>query len=95
MARAMANYVFAPLLAVLAVLAVLSVHGVVPSTRPVTPAVIVCPAGARQQAGREIGTARFNRPARPAPIPYASRIQSRPAIIGLFQRPPPASPLFS
>ena len=89
MARAIVQYIF------VALLAVVSAHEVVPSTRVVTPAVIVCRAGEKQPIHSEIRTVQPDRRRQPLPPLYVSRTRSGPVATDLFQRPPPASPFFS
>jgi hypothetical protein len=89
MARAMVKYIF------VALLAVVSAHEVVPSTRVVTPTVIVCHAAEEQPIYSEIRAVHPDRRRQPLPPLYMSRIRSGPVATDLFQRPPPASPFFS
>jgi len=89
MARAVAKYVFA------ALLALLSTQAAVPSLRVVGAAEIVWCAKAEQQVPREARRIRPQIPVgRPAPA-YTSRTKPEPAGAGLFQRPPPTLFLFS
>lgn len=88
MARAVAKYVFAALLALLSTQAA-------PSLRVVGAAEIVWCAQAEQQAPREARPIRAHVPAgRPASA-YVSRTRPEPDAAVLFQRPPPTPFLFS
>jgi hypothetical protein len=89
MARAIVKYIF------VALLAVVSVHEAAPSTRVITPAVIVCRASEKQPIYSEIRTVQPDRRRQPLPPLYVSRISSGPVATNLFQRPPPASRFFS
>jgi hypothetical protein len=89
MARAVAKYVFA------ALLALLSTQAVVPSVRVVTASEIAWCTEAEQQTPGEVRRFRADLQVRqPAPI-YLSRTRPEPAAAILFQRPPPLPSLFS
>jgi hypothetical protein len=90
MAPAIVNCVFA------ALLAVLSLHEIPPSTRVGTiPAGIVCPALTKRQVPSEIRRVCLERHVQPSLPSYTPQTTSKPVSADLFQRPPPASPLFS
>jgi hypothetical protein len=90
MARAVAQYAFA------ALLALLSTQALVPSLRAAPGIEIVCSSEAEQRVPREVRRIRAAcvqvRP--PAP-PYVSRTRPEPDAVVLFQRPPPTPSLFS
>ena len=89
MARAVAKYAFA------ALLALLSTQAVVQSVRIVTAIEIVCSTEAEQQTPREARRIRADIQAgQPAPT-YVSRTRPEPDAAVLFQRPPPTSSLSS
>jgi hypothetical protein len=89
MARAVAKYVFA------ALLALLSAQAVVPSVRVVTGIEITWRTEAHQQAPRQARRIRADvQAALPAPA-YVSRTRPEPDAAILFQRPPPFSSLCS
>lgn len=89
MARAVAKYAFA------ALLALLSTQAVVPSVRVVTAIEIDCSTEAEQQTPREARRIRSDIQAgQPAPT-YVSRAKPEPDAAVLFQRPPPTSSLLS
>ena len=88
MARAVAKYVFAALLALLSTQAA-------PSLRVVGAAEIVWCAEVEQQAPREDrGIRTDSRATQPAPV-YVSRTRTEPDAAVLYQRPPPTPLLFS
>jgi hypothetical protein len=88
MARAVAQYVFA------ALLALLTAQTAVPSRHLVSSAEIVWCAETEQQAAEQIRPIHFDGRA-PLPIvTYVSRIIPQPDAPVLFQRPPPATSLF-
>ena len=89
MARAVLKFAFAALLALFSPLAI------VPSARDVASIEIVYRTEAEQQTPREAQSIPPGVPARqPAPT-YVSRTKPEPDTAVLFQRPPPASSLFS
>jgi hypothetical protein len=89
MARAVAKYVFA------AMLALLSTQAAVPSVRVVAGIEIVWSSEAEQQTPREARRIRVDiRAAQTAPA-YVSRTGPEPDAAILFQRPPPTASLFS
>jgi len=89
MARAVAKYVFA------AMLALLSTQAAAPSVRVVAGVEIAWCTEAEQQAPREVRIIRaYTRAAQPA-LAYVSPAGPKPATAVLFQRPPPALSLFS
>ncbi|MGA2135484.1 MAG: hypothetical protein ABSH50_24610 [Bryobacteraceae bacterium] len=89
MAQAALKYVFA------ALLALLSAQAVAPSLRVVTTIEIVWRAEADQQAPQAARTIRKPAAALPAAPSYTSRVRPEPDAAVLFQRPPPATSLFS
>jgi hypothetical protein len=89
MARAVAKYVFA------ALLALLSTQAAAPSLRVVGAAEIVWCAQAEQQAPREDRGIRMALPATQPALLYVSRTRPEPDAAVLFQRPPPTPFLFS
>jgi hypothetical protein len=89
MARAVAKYVFA------ALLALLSTQAAEPSLRVVGAAEIVWRRQAEQQAPRESRRIRPQIPAGATAPAYTSRTKPEPAGAVLFQRPPPTPFLFS
>src|SRR3954452_6716388 len=89
MARAVVQYTFT------ALLALLSIHGVVPSAQVITPTVIIFRAEAGQQISRGIRPLHRCQRVQPLAPFYVSRIRPEPDTAALFQRPPPKFPLFS
>jgi hypothetical protein len=88
MARAVAQYVFA------ALLAMLSAHAAVPSRHLESPAKIVWCAETEQQAAEQLPPVHANRHTHRAVVEYRSPFTAPPNAAVLFQRPPPASSLF-
>jgi hypothetical protein len=88
MARAVAQYVFA------ALLALLSAQAAVPSRHLESPARIVWCAETEQQATEQVRRGRTGQAASPAVAEYTSHISAPPDAAVLFQRPPPAISLF-
>lgn len=86
MARAVAQYVFAALLALLAQTAV-------PSRHVTSPAQIVWCAQAEQRTAEQVRPARFVCREQSI-VEYTSCITAPPDTAALFQRPPPATSLF-
>jgi hypothetical protein len=89
MARAVAKYAFA------ALLALLSTQAAVPSIRVVTAIEVVCRTEAEQQIPREARRVRADAQAPPPAPAYVSRIRPEPDAAVLFQRPPPSTSLVS
>jgi len=88
-ARAVAQYVFA------ALLALLSAHAAVPSRHLESPEQIVWCAETEQHAAEPASAIRVERREQPAIVEYTSRITAPPDAAALFQRPPPANSLFA
>jgi hypothetical protein len=89
MARAVGKYAFA------ALLALLSTQAVVPSVRVVPATEIVGRSKAEQQIPREARRIRADIQVRQLAPAYVSRTRPEPDAAFLFQRPPPATSLFS
>jgi hypothetical protein len=89
MARAVAKYVFA------ALLAMLSAQAAVPSRHLASPAQIVWCAETEQQAAEQIQPVRVVRRERLSAVDYTSRVSAPPDSAALFQRPPPGTSLFA
>jgi hypothetical protein len=89
MARAVAQYVFA------ALLALLTAQTAMPSRHLVSAAEIVWCAETEQQAAEQVRPIHPDRRVRLPILTYVSRIGSRPDAPVLFQRPPPATSLFA
>jgi hypothetical protein len=89
MARAVAKYVFAALLALLAT------QAAVPSVRVAAAIEIVCRSEAEQQTPRKGPSIRANIQVREPALTYLARTRPEPDATVLFQRPPPAPSLFS
>jgi hypothetical protein len=89
MARAVAKYVFA------ALLALLTAQTAVPSRHLASAAEIVWCAETEQQAAEQVRPILLHRRVRLPILTYASRISPQPDAPVLFQRPPPATALFS
>jgi hypothetical protein len=87
MARVVAQYVFA------ALLALVSMHGVAPSARSVAPAVIVFCTRAERQVCRTVRLVFPHQRTELSAPDYVSAIAPEPDAPALFQRPPPASSL--
>ena len=88
MARAVAQFTFAVLLALL------SMHGIVPSPCVAAPSVIVSSVAAKRNVAGEIRPA-FRVRRVQALASYVSRNRPEPDGAALFQRPPPAFTSFS
>ena len=88
MARAVAQYVFA------ALLALLTAQTAVPSRHLVSPAEIVWCAETEQQAPEQVRPIHLDRRVRLPILTYVSRIIPKPDAPVLFQRPPPATSRF-
>jgi hypothetical protein len=89
MARAAARYAFA------ALLALLSTQVVAPSVRVLPIIEFVCRTEARQQIAQKARCIRKDTQVRQPATAYVSRSRPEPDAVILFQRPPPASSLFS
>lgn len=89
MARTVLKYVFA------ALLALLCTQAVAPTPRIGAGIEIVCSIGTEQQALQDAVRHRRELQVRRVLSWYASRTQPEPTTVALFQRPPPAVPLFS
>jgi len=89
MARAVAKYVFA------ALLALLSTQAAVPSVRVVAAIEIVYCTEAEQQTPRDVQRIWAYLPVRQPEAMYVSPARPEPGATVLFQRPPPTPSLFS
>ncbi len=89
MARAVVQFTFA------ALLALLSMHGVVSSPQVIRPSIVVFSAAVKRQVSRETRPAVRVRRVPLIASSYVSRSRPEPDGTALFQRPPPVFLFFS